>query len=253
MNRNVHSWIFLVICLLSTIAAHASNTTPAPITDPAQISTHYHQVLQRPEFEAPADTDIDTRFKDWLSQWFIHLGTKLSQFQFTPQMHSVSLLLMALLLVLTLTGLLYIVFRFSRRRGIRDEALPIQIPGQKVFHPPEFYDEEIRKAIGARDWHTAWLLTWKQFLSRLENRNLVEADRTRTNREYLAQLRQQAIPSTVFTQLARMVDAYDRFIYGCKPIGEPDWNLFHQQIDEAVLLLHLNEKNSRLTGKQGTA
>ena len=41
-----------------------------------------------------------------------------------------------------------------------------------------------------------------------------------------------------------MVDAYDRFIYGRTAIGEPDWNRFHQQIDEAGLLLHLDDKTA---------
>jgi len=256
-------FIFTFIFFLSALSVRASDDAPdptslsphatlTPVTNPALITEHYHQVLQRPEFQAPEEIDVDTRFKDWLTQWFLHLGTKLGEFQYAQEMHNFSLLLMALLLIVTLTGLLYITLRFSRRRSIRDEAPAIRIPGQKVFHPPEFYDEEICKALEASDWHAAWLVTWRQFLSRLENRHLVEADRTRTNREYLAQLRQQTLPSSVFVLLARMVDAYDQFIYGRKPIDESDWNLFHQQVDEATLLLHLQEKNAHLSGKPGT-
>ncbi len=258
MNGRICWLVFTAICLLSVLSVHASDdnstsTSATPVTDPARISAHYHEVMQRPEFQATPDLDADAHFKDLLSQWFIHLGRELNEFQFTQEMHSFSLLLMAILLVMTLTGLLYVALRFSRRRGIRDELPSIGISGQKMFHPPEFYEEEIRRAIAAKDWHDAWMITWRQFLSRLENRNLVEADRTRTNREYLAQLRLQAIPSPAFALLSGMVDAYDRFIYGRKPIGETDWNFFHQQIDEATLLLHLREKNSRLDGKQGAA
>lgn len=254
-------WLFaLLSCLLFAISTHAADTSPssvspssAPITDPVLISQHYHQVLQRPEFQASDETDANTRFQDWLSLWFVHLGTKLGQFQYAQEMHSFSLLLLAVLVTLTFAGLLYIIIRFSRRRNPREEIPTMSTPGQKVFRSPEFYDEEIRRATGAGDWHAAWLVTWRQFLSRLENRNLVEADRTRTNHEYLAQLRQQAIPSSAFGLLASMVDTYDRFIYGLQPISESDWNLFHQQVHQAVLLLHLNEKTSRLGKNQGTA
>ena len=251
----------LAICLLFMTSVDAADTamdstspqpetTLAPMTNPALVGEHYRQVLQRPEFQAPDEMDVDTRFKDWLSLWFIHLGTRLGQFQYAQEMRSFSFLLLAVLIILTLGGLLYIIIRFSRLRRYREEVTPPTSPGQKAFRPPESYDEEIRRATGTGDWHTAWLVTWRQFLSRLENRNLVEADRTRTNREYLAQLRRQAIPSTALALLATMVETYDRFIYGLQPIGESDWNLFHQQTREAVLLLHLNEKTSRLDGKQ---
>ena len=50
-------------------------------------------------------------------------------------------------------------------------------------------NREIVAAIHAGDWHTAYLAAWRQFLSRLEHRHLVDNDRTRTNREYLAHFR----------------------------------------------------------------
>jgi hypothetical protein len=151
-------------------------------------------------------------------------------------------LLMTLLVVFSISILLYIMVRITRRRGGMEPEAATGIPGEKTFRPPEFYDDEIRQAIQARDWHTAWLAAWRQFLSRLEHRHLVEADRTRTNREYLAQLRGKPLPGAALALLTGMVDAYDRFIYGRKAIDEPDWNLFHRQIDEAGLLLHLDGK-----------
>ena len=104
---------------------------------------------------------------------------------------------------------------------------------------------EIQEAIRASDWQAAWLAVWRQFLFRLENRQLVEADRTRTNHEYLAQLRKRDLPSPALALLIAMVDAYDCFIYGHRPIAESDWHLFHQQVSEAGLLLHLDDKSPR--------
>jgi hypothetical protein len=127
------------------------------------------------------------------------------------------------------------------------------IAGPKTFQPPEFYELEIQQAIRAGDWHTAWLAGWRQFLSRLEKGQLVEADRTRTNREYLAQLRAQSLPTSAFALLTGMVDAYDRFIYGRQSIAKPDWDHFYRQINEAALLLHLDEKIAPPQAREGRA
>jgi len=180
-------------------------------------------------------------------------GAKLGQFKYAEEMPRLSSLLMSVMVFFAVAALGYIMVRLSRRRG-ELEMIPVtEMPGQKTFRPPESYDEEIRRAIQAGDWHAAWMAVWRQFLSRLENRQLVETDRTRTNREYLAQLHALSPPASALTLLNGMVDAYDRYIYGHRPIGEPDWNLFHQQVQEAALLLHLDDKRLGGRTKQDTA
>jgi len=216
-----------------------ANAAPAPITDPVRVGEHYREVLARPQFQESEEPAVNTRIEDWLSQWFKRLGARLGEFNYANRMPAFESLLMTLLVVFSIAVLLYIMVRLTRRRGGMEPEPATGMPSQKAFRPPEFYDEEIHQAIQAGDWHTAWLAAWRQFLSRLEHRHLVEADRTRTNREYLAQLRGKTLPASALALLTGMVDAYDRFIYGRQSIGEPEWNLFHRQIDEAALLLHL--------------
>lgn len=249
MNR----WlIFSALCFLGTMPGRAGE--PAPITDPAQVTEHYRQVVARPEYREIEEPDVNAHFKEILSQWFTRLGVKIGEFKYAGRMPAFESFLMTLLVGLALAALLYIMVRLTRRRkGMEPEPASETFPGQKIFRPPEFYDEEIRLAIHAGDWHTAWLTAWRQFLSRLENRNLVEADRTRTNREYLAQLRIQTLPAPALALLTGMVDAYDRFIYGRKFIGEPEWSFFHQQINETALLLHLDDKNAGARAKPGAS
>jgi hypothetical protein len=234
--------LLLAICLLGTNFLRADDSSPAPITDPAQVSEDYRQVLARPQFQETDESAVDTRIEDWLSQWFNRLGKKFGEFTYASRMPAFESLLMSLLVVFSISVLLYIMVRLTRRRGGMEPEPVTGIPGQRAFRPPEFYDEEIEQAIRAGDWHTAWLAAWRQFLSRLEYRRLVEADRTRTNREYLAQLRVKPLHAAALALLTGMVDAYDRFIYGRQSIGEPEWNRFHRQIDEAALLLHLDDK-----------
>ncbi len=246
--------LLLGICLLGPLAigradeAVAANDTPAaPVTDPAQVRSHFQEVVQRPEFEEIEENDPNARFADWISQWFTRLGAKFGQFKYANDLPVLTSLLMTLLVVLTVIGLVYIAVRLTRSGGDLNLLESAEPPGPKTFRPPEFYEDEIRLAILARDWHAAWLATWRQFLSRLENRQLVEADRTRTNRDYLAQLTDRSLPASALAVLTRIVDAYDRFIYGHQSIGETDWNQFHQQVNEAALLLNLDERRHPAT------
>jgi len=183
----------------------------------------------------------------------MRLGAKLGQFKYAQEMPRLSSLLLTLMVLFSFAALGYLMVKLSRRRSELETISATGIPGQKTFRPPESYDEEIRRAREAGDWHAAWMAAWRQFLSHLENRQLVETDRTRTNREYLAQLRTMGLPSSALTLLNSLVDAYDRYIYGHKPIAESDWNLFHQQVKEAGLLLHLDDKRLGEPNKQSTA
>ena len=233
---------------LGAIPARADDDVSAPcaqstpVTDPAQVAAHYREILQKPEFHDSGEADVDERLRDVLSQWFYQLGKKMSEFKYVSQMSRVASMMLTGMVVLCIGGVIYVIVRVYRRRAEFDLDNAADTPGQRTFRPPEFYEKEIQEAIRARDWHAAWLAAWRQFLSRLENRQLVEADRTRTNREYLAQLHERMLPSPALGLLTAMVEAYDRFIYGHKPIAEPDWNLFHQQVSEAGLLLHLDDK-----------
>ena len=68
------------------------------------------------------------------------------------------------------------------------------------------------------------------------------ADRSQTNREYLAQLRTQALPVAALPLIAGLVDDYDRFIYGRRAIDEAGWRAFRERINEVTLMLNLRER-----------
>jgi hypothetical protein len=214
----------------------------SPVTDPAQVAHHYHEVAARPEFRDVEEAGVNPRLEDLLSDWFKELGAKVGELKYTSRMPAFESLLMSVLVVFSLGILIYIVFRLTRGRSWTWNESHPPAPGEKTVRAPEFYDEEIRQALQVRDWHAAWLAAWRKFLSRLEQSQLVEADRTRTNREYLGQLRGQPLPASALALLTAMVDRYDRFIYGRAAIGEGEWKDFHHQVEEAALLLHLDEE-----------
>ena len=245
-------WAAIFLLALTHLRADDDTATPspptnaAPITDPAQVSQRLRTVLARDQFQDVAEPPVNTRIEDYLSQWFRSLGARFGEFKYASRMPAFESMLMTLLVVFAVAVLLYVMVRLTRRRarmGLdRDEV----IADQKVFRLPEDYEREILEAIRAGDWHTAYLAAWRQFLSRLEHRQLVEADRTRTNREYLAQLRAKSLPGSALDLLNRLVDAYDRSIYGRQSISENEWTRFRGEIDEAALLLHLEDKTKRI-------
>ena len=224
------------------------DTAPPPaapaVTDPVQVAQHFRQVTARPEFADAEDSTANPRLEDLLSEWFQNLGKRIGDFKYASRMPAFESLLMSVLVAFSLAIVAYIVLRLSRGHHWTWRESESPTPGEKALRAPETYNAEITHAVQTQDWHGAWLAAWRQFLSRLERRSLVEADRTRTNREYLGQLRGQPLPATSLALLTAMVDAYDRFIYGRAPIGEMEWKDFHQQIEEAALLLHLDDKRA---------
>jgi hypothetical protein len=233
------------LSLLAPLRAN-DDGAPAPagpaITDPALVAQHYRQVAAKPKYEDAQDTGIRPRLEDVLSAWFQSLGKHFGELRYANSMPAFESMLMSVLVAFALAVVAYILLRITRVRSWRWRESELLVPPETKLHPPEFYDEDIAQAVQAGDWHMAWLAAWRQFLSRLEQRSLVEADRTRTNREYLGQLRQQSLPASALPILTALVDTYDRFIYGRAPIGEAEWNQFHEGIEQAGLLLHLENK-----------
>jgi hypothetical protein len=233
---------FILAAAMLTFAARADDNAPPPVTDPALVQQHYREVVSQPEFRETEETLDDVRWSDWITQWVERLVSRFQDLQYAGQLSTAARVLVFALTALTVIALLYLLVRLSRRRRDGDPAADdVPLPG-RTFLSPLQYEARLRGAVESRDWHGAWLAAWLQLLARLENRRLVEADRSRTNREYLAQLRSQSLPTGAMALLAGMVDDYDRFIYGVRPIDEAGWSGFRERIDEVTLMLGLRER-----------
>jgi hypothetical protein len=233
------AWLFALV-LAMTGAARADDG--APVTDPAAVQHHYREVVARPEFRESAETLADVHWTDWIAQWLKHLVSRFQDFKYAGELSGTARAAVLVLTVLAVAGLVLLLVRLTRRRRDRAvEEAETPAPGRTLLTPRQ-YERRLQTALESRDWHGAWLAAWLQFLARLENRHLVEADRSRTNREYLAQLRGRPLPSGALPLLARMVDDYDRVIYGRRPIDEAGWSAFRDRIDELTLQLGLRER-----------
>ena len=234
-------FLFVVMLALGSLAR--ANDKP-PVTDPSAVQQHYREVVSRPEFHETPETLADLRWSDWFSQWMKHLVSRFHDFKYVGQLSDTARVIVVIMTALAIAGLIALLVRLSRRRRDRGLAEVESQPAGSVLLTPRQYEQRLRHALAQQNWHGAWLAAWLQFLARLENRHLVEADRSRTNREYLAQLRAQALPEGVLVLLTRMVDDYDRFIYGCRTIDETGWNVFRERMDELTLMLGLRERGA---------
>ena len=238
-------WLLFILATVSmNFAARADENAQPAVTDPALVQQHYHEVLSRPEFRETEESLDDMRWTDWITQWVQRLVSRFQDLQYAGQLSTAARVLVFALTALTVIALLYLLVRLSRRRRDGESAEEDAPLPSRTFLSLHQYETRLREAVEGSDWHGAWLAAWLQLLARLENRRLVEADRSRTNREYLTQLRGQSLPTGAMSLLAGMVDDYDRVIYGVRPIDEAGWSGFRERIDEVTLMLGLRERTT---------
>jgi hypothetical protein len=209
--------------------------------DPAAISTRYHEILRQPEYQEPTEPDAHAQLRDWLARWFNRVGQDFEHFRYAEEMPRFASMVMTLLGVLAAGTLLYLLVRvgFKKRTADRDLS-PDDAPSRAHGH--ERGEDDLQRAVTAGDWRRAWLASWREFLHLMERRQLVERDRSRTNHEYLEQLKPGSLPAPALRDIERMVREYDEFIYGDRPVAEDDWKHFQNMAEEAALALHLHEK-----------
>ena len=203
-----------------------STPNATPIVDPVEVSARYQQTLQQPLYHETAEIDPHAEVRDWLSRWFKPNWPGVQPFRVYGRDAA-----------LRLAGddgagrahrhLLALCFR-AVDAPVRPLESPSVSPRRRIAFRRAlgFVSIELQRALSDRDWRRAWQATWRNFLFRLEQAKLVASDRSRTNREYLAQMRE--LPPSALHQLNRMVSDYDRLIYGDRPIGEDDWKSFQR-------------------------
>ena len=223
---------------------HASYLTPsptqersAPVVDAVLVSAHYRQVLQEPLYQEPTEVNAHAQIRDWLSRWFSRIGQDLDHFQYEKELPRFASLLMASLGVLTTLTLLYVLVRLTRHWRGGDLIRTRHPAGYPAVSEFDSSAADLTEALAQRNWRGAWRATWRHFLFVLEQGKLVASDRSRTNREYLAQVHD--IPTSAFDRLGKIVAEHDEVIYGERSIAEDDWKSFQQLTEEAAFSLNL--------------
>ena len=244
------------LALLPAAAESDATNNPAlaaPVTDPALVAAQYRQVLARPEYQEAAEPDVNDALRSWLSRLLARFGQKFEQFQYAQEMPRFASMLMAVFIVAAMAGLLYVSVRVLRRRMDPKFLERPDAPAEKMLTPaPSMTRSELQTRTSRKpcNWHAArGSRAWLQFLARLENRRTWSSRRPQPHQPRIScrSLRAQPGHEPALPLVLGVVDAYDRFIYGRRPIAEPEWRSFQGQLDEAGgggggLLLHLTDR-----------
>jgi hypothetical protein len=211
------------------------------VTDPQRVSEHYANVLSRPEYQQNVEVDYLGQISNWVISFLASLNESMGDFQYAPQIVGLSYIVMWLILLFTGLALVYWIAKWLRHYRAPDIPLREHPEGKRYFATPESFEPQIQEALAMRDWPGALKARWMQFLALMEKHGLVNADRTRTNWEYLAQLeRQSHIPPQACELSRSLAVDYDLYIYGGRALPETRWKEWSQALDRASRLLKLS-------------
>ncbi len=212
----------------------------APITDAAAVADHYRAVLQREEYRQEPSFDFLSQLGHWVVAVLQSLQDSFRHYEYSGQLIRLSYALMGTILALGVISLLYWGLKFFRLRYLLARPASEKTVGERYSVAPESLETGIRQAVAAQLWTTALLLSWRQFLTLLERHELVRADRTRTNWEYLAQLQSMSIPTPTRELCQELVRRYDRYIYGGQPVTPEDWAQWNASLYALARTLNLD-------------
>jgi hypothetical protein len=237
----MHRAFFLFLLIWAGFAPLGFAQPPeTAVTAPDAVRARYLEELTDPAYHDIAPPGLLERLGDWLAHWMTSLDSAFRNFRYAEQLSRFSAFMMWVILVVGLAAVIYWAARLIRSQRLELDASAPRAVGTRYFSPPESYEPEIERAVLGQDWSTALLFGWRRFLAQLERKELVEADRTRTNWEYLGQLRGKTSHPAAPEILQVLAEQYDRVVYGSAPFGAEDWNRFRRQLDDLTHLLHLN-------------
>lgn len=143
------------------------------------------------------------------------------------------LLVLGALLIL---ALIIYTLRGVRRTVTAEARVRAEAEEEEVMTVQEATDRT-RVAAQSGDYRTATRYLYLSTLLWLEERGLVRYDRSRTNREYLAQLRGKPTYDT----FVPVVDTFERVWYGKRPLEAGDFEKYEEQI----AALRTNEERTK--------
>jgi len=146
------------------------------------------------------------------------------------------LIMISLLAVTTCALLLFYVRRFAMRRGLRagreDQTV---VHTRTMAHPDEYRLEAERHAAAGR-YRDALRAQFLRILAELEGRKLVAYDRTRTNGEYVHQLRGRLGANELVRIFSALTLRYNAAWYGHEACTAQTYSDFNRGAAQAVHL-----------------
>lgn len=236
--RTVGRMVRAVASRLETIAAvgEAGETRPAPIADAAVVRAALEDELASGRYGGEADTGI----RQWLALLGRTVSEWLSQFISDDALSTLSRVSYYLMIALFVAGLVGLGWWYAGRRGRRQGREAVASPpehiGTKLMADPATYHRDAEAHAAAGRYRDAVRALFLMALAQLEDRGLVAYDRTRTNREYLAQLARRRTEARLVEAFRGVTDVYDHVWYGLETCSSDDYASFARDVDATVAL-----------------
>lgn len=134
--------------------------------------------------------------------------------------------------MLIIGGLLILALVLYTLRGVRrtvaaEARVRAEAEAEEEHMTVQEATDRTRNAAQAGDYRTATRYLYLSTLLWLEERGMVRYDRSRTNREYLQQLRGKPTHDA----FVPVVDTFERVWYGKRPLESADFDAYQQQIN----------------------
>lgn len=194
--------------------------TSADLTS-ADPQTELNTILARGEFDyEPEPLSLRERIwrqiQDWFYQLLLGAGGNVSGW------------VLAAGLALGLVALLY----YWSRRLSAEFAPESELAFADIDNPDLTGDDALlmaNKLSQRGDYRSAVRYLYLSLLLLLDERGLLRYDRSKTNREYLRNVRGSAELSTILTDV---VDVFDRTWYGFQPLSSAEYNHYAAQVEQ---------------------
>lgn len=210
--------------LAAQIEARRIHTGP-PAPQPPHTSLV--EILARPEFQTPVETNplqawwdrLSERLWRWLDRILPGEGVVATDGAFISALITLGgSVILGLILWRVFQEMLRDFVAESDLAAAADEAIPLT--GAAAL-------KRAQTLSAAGDYRSAIRYLYLSTLLLLEERGVLHGDRTLTNREYLAQLRSRPQLAALFRDV---VDVFERVWYGRQPIADRDYALYAAQV-----------------------
>jgi len=202
------------------LAGRAGENAERKASAPA-VKKHITQVLARQEFQTARSSDLPLvigEFMRSLVEWAAEIGL-LSRLEGLSNRAVDVVFLIGMLVILALA----MVFVIRRRRHARSGAgATPSASGDRLLEDPAEHIEAARIRQARGDYIGAFRLYYAAILAHLARRGLVDAERTFTDAEYLAQLRSRTGAEVSVGPVEQAARAFEDVFYACRSCERRD-------------------------------
>lgn len=199
-----------------------------------EIRASLTKVLAQPEFTVDETPGAFGQMVNAVVSWLLRLNADWLGTQEMKTLSSVSEVIMWIVLITSVAFIIYRTVRFwqGRLNGVSPRKADGVSSSGAVRESLDDIKSALDEATAQGEWARVLRLAWRFALLRCEERGLLEPDHTLTNWECLRRLAR--VDQTAASDLRTVVRAYDRHVFGGRPLAAEDCTQLREVLDRAT-------------------